>query len=68
MLNDKVYNVLKWVALIALPALAVLINTVGEAWGLSNIDAIVTTVNAIGTFLGALICVSTVNYNSNKGV
>ena len=66
MLNDKLYNILKWIALIAIPALAVFVKTTGNAWGIMYIDEIVTTLNALGTFLGALICVSTVNYNSKK--
>lgn len=63
MLSDKVYNILKWAALIAIPALAVFIKTTGNAWGFGYIDEIVTTLNALGTLIGALICVSTVNYN-----
>ena len=63
MLNNRIYDVLKWVALIALPALAVFANTVLPVWGMGNVDAIVTTINALSTLLGALLCVSTVKYN-----
>ena len=57
-LPDKVYNVLKWIALIVLPALAVLYATVGQAWGWPHIEAICITINAVATFIGALIGVS----------
>ena len=57
---DSIYAVLKWAGLIALPALAVFVSTVGQAWGmdpgLSN--AIVTTLNALGVLVGALLGIS----------
>ena len=59
---DSVYNVLKWVGLILLPACAWLVSRVAPAWGWTNTDAIVTTLNATGTFIGILIGVSTLNY------
>lgn len=61
-LPDKVYNVLKWVGLLALPATAWFIGQVGPLWGMANVDAVVATLNATGTFLGLLIGVSTLNY------
>lgn len=57
---DGVYQLLKWAGLIALPALAVFVSTVGQVWGmdpgLSN--AIVTTLNALGVLVGALLGIS----------
>ena len=58
LLPDKVYQALKWVALIALPAVAVFVQAVGPAWGLPYIDQIVTTLNALSVLVGALIGVS----------
>lgn len=58
LLPDSVYRVLKWVGLIVLPALATLLGAVGTAWGWPHLTAIVTTVTAIGAFIGALIGVS----------
>lgn len=58
LLPDKVYQALKWVALIALPAVAVFVPAVGHAWGLPHIDQIVTTLNALSVLVGALIGVS----------
>ena len=58
LLSDKVYQILKWVALIVLPAVAALISVVGPVWGMPYVDAIVTTINAVGVFIGALIGVS----------
>jgi small-conductance mechanosensitive channel len=57
---ETVYKVLKWAGLIALPAIAVFVSTVGQAWGmdpgLSN--AIVTTLNSLGVLVGALLGIS----------
>ena len=58
LLSDNVYRVLKWVGLIVLPALATLLGAVGTAWGWPHLTAIVTTVTAVGAFVGALIGVS----------
>lgn len=58
LLPDKAYKVLKWLALIVLPAVAWLVGMVGPQWGLPHCGEIVTTINAIGLFVGALIGVS----------
>lgn len=58
LLPDKAYEILKWVALIALPAVAWLVGAVGPQWGLSHCGELVTTINAVGVFVGALIGVS----------
>lgn len=55
LLPDDVYKVLKWVGLILMPALAALVGAVGPAWGLPRVDAIVLTINALGTFIGVVI-------------
>lgn len=57
-LNDKIYNILKWVGLIACPAIAVFVGTVGSAWGWAHIEPIVITINAVGVLIGALIGIS----------
>ncbi len=61
LLPDKAYQILKWVGLILMPALAALIGAVGPAWGLPHVDAIVLTLNAIGTFIGVVIGASQVS-------
>ena len=65
-LSNRVYDVLKWIALIFLPALAVLYGAVGQVWGWYEPDKVVYTITAIDTFLGALIGVSTVNYRKDE--
>lgn len=64
-MNDKIYNILKWIALIALPALSTLMFALSNIW---NFDAtpVIGTIAAIETFIGSLIGVSTYQYNKNK--
>lgn len=57
-LSENVYKALKWIGLIALPAVAVFISVVGPVWGWPNVDAWVTTLNAAGVLVGALIGIS----------
>lgn len=61
LLPDKVYIALKWTGLVLMPALATLIGAVGPAWGMPKVDAVVLTINAIGTFIGVCIGASQVS-------
>lgn len=60
LLPGKVYDILKWLGLIALPALATLLGTVMPALGVSaeTANAATVCITAFGTFVGALIGVS----------
>lgn len=58
LLNNRTYEILKWAGLIAFPAIATFIGVIGAVWGWHDTDAIVTTLNAIGVLIGALIGVS----------
>ena len=69
MFNNKVYDVLKWIALIALPAIATLWFTVGKIWGFPYLAEVEATIIAIDTFLGALLGISNIRYqNKMEGV
>ncbi|MBR2799391.1 MAG: phage holin [Oscillospiraceae bacterium] len=62
-MNNKTYDVLKWVALVVLPALTTLWLTLANIWGFPYAEAIGATMAAITAFLGALLGVSSVQYN-----
>ena len=64
-LNDKLYNILKWGLITFVPALLVLIETLGVIYGYDT-QVLVLTISAIATFVGSLIGVSNVNYNKTK--
>jgi len=55
MLNKKVYETLKWIALTVIPALVILVTTVGNEWGLEHVKSIAATIGAIGLFMGVLV-------------
>lgn len=62
-LSNKLFDVLKWVAILFLPALAILIRTVFAIWNIPYGDQISATITALQVFLGAILGVSTLNYN-----
>ncbi len=62
-MSNKVYDVLKWVAQILLPALGTLYFALASIWGLPYAEEIVGTITAIDAFLGVLLGISTHNYN-----
>lgn len=68
-ISDKVYKVLKWAGVIVFPALATFVGTVAPAWGMEAplSDAIVTTLNAIGTLFGAVLVVSAATAKPSEG-
>lgn len=66
-LSDKLYAILKWTALIAFPSIATFIGVIGAVWGLEDTDAIVTTINAVGVLIGALIGVSAATSKVSEG-
>lgn len=60
--NNKIYDVLKWIALVALDALGLCYQTLAGIWGLPYGDEIFRTCVAVSVCLGALIGVSGERY------
>lgn len=66
-LPDKIYNVLKWILMIVIPAFITLLTTLTMVWGWNiPLEAIVTTISAVATFLGAIVGISTKTYNKEN--
>jgi hypothetical protein len=65
-INDKVYTVLKWVTMIALPAIGTLYFTLSGIWGFPYAEQVIGTITAISTFLGVILGISTSQYNKSK--
>lgn len=65
-MSNKVYDILKFIALIVLPALATLIIGVFEIWGLPYGAQIGATITAVATFLGAILSVSSAKYKAEN--
>jgi hypothetical protein len=63
--NEKVYDLLKWLALVCLPAINVFFLTIAEAWQFDiNVKAISVTICAVSTLIGALIGISGIKYQA----
>ena len=65
-MSNRLYDVLKWIALIALPAVGTLYFALSSIWGLPYGEEIVGTITAIDVFLGALLGISTAQYNKGQ--
>ena len=61
-MSNKLYDVLKWIALIALDAVGLFYSTISSIWGLPYGDQVLTTCTAIAVLLGTLIGVSSTQY------
>lgn len=68
-MSSKVYDVLKYIAQIALPALGAFYFALSQIWGLPYGEQIVGTIAALDTLLGVLLGISTYNYykGNNNG-
>ena len=64
--SDKVYNFLKWLAIIVIPAIGSLYFGLSGIWGFPYTEQIVGTITLVDTFLGALLGISTAQYNKMK--
>lgn len=65
-MSNKVYDILKYIAQIILPALATLYFALAEIWKFPYQNEIVGTISAVDLFLGALLGISTMQYNKDK--
>lgn len=61
-MNDKTYDILKWMAIIAFPAISTFYGVIAKIWGLPFETEIPQTITAIATLLGVLLGISAVNY------
>ena len=65
-LSNKVYDVLKWLSLVALDAVGVFYKTISTIWSLPYGDEVLATFSAISLLIGTLIGISSVMYNKNN--
>ncbi len=62
-LSNNAYDVLKFLAQIVLPAVGTLYFALARIWGFPYAEEIVGTITAVDAFLGALLGISTAQYN-----
>ena len=65
-MSKKAYNILNVIAQIILPGIGTLYFALANIWQLPFGEEILGTTTAIDTFLGALIGISSTNYNTEK--
>ncbi len=65
-MSNKVYDVLKWIAMYFLPAIGTLYFALSGIWNLPYGEQVVGTITAVDTFLGVLLGISTAQYNKNS--
>lgn len=65
-MSNKVYDVLKWVALVALDAVGYFYQEIANVWSLPCGDNVLKTCVALSILLGTLIGVSSSNYKKNS--
>ena len=65
-LPNKVYDILKYLTIIVLPAIGALYTGLAQIWELPYAAQIPATITVICTFLGAILCISTAQYNNGE--
>jgi hypothetical protein len=65
-MSNKLYDVLKWIAMVFLPAIATLYFALAGIWGFPYGEEIVGTITAVDTCLGVLLGISSAQYKKNS--
>ena len=65
-MSNKVYDALKYIAQIVIPAVATLYFALAKIWGFPYATEITGTLAAVDAFMGAMLQISTTNYNKEQ--
>lgn len=61
-LSEKVYNTLKWITMVLLPALAAFYIMVSDTWGLPNSEQVAATIASVIVFLGIFLQINSAQF------
>lgn len=61
-MNNKTYDILKWVAQLLLPAAGTLYFALSTIWGFPYGEQVVGTITAVDAFLGVILGINSANY------
>lgn len=65
--SSKVYDWLKWISIICLPALSSFIVVISKIWGWADMGSMIAqTITAVAVLLGALLGISTIQYKNGE--
>ena len=62
-MSNRVYDILKWITLVFLPALTTLVGVMLNTFNVGCTDIVLTIMTAVTTFMGAVLGISNINYN-----
>ena len=65
-MSNKVYDVLKWITLVFLPASTTLTGVILNTFNVSCTDIVLTIMTAVTTFMGAVLGISNINYKKKE--
>lgn len=67
--SSKVYDWLKWICVICMPALSTFVVVLGQIYHFEDIAGMIAqTITAVATLIGSLICVSSIQYKKGADV
>lgn len=66
-MSNKVYDILKWIALTVLPALITFYGVIGTTLNIPYTQETITIATAFDTMLGTILGISSVNYAKKEG-
>ena len=64
-LSNKVYDILKWIALVFIPALITFYGVIGNVLNIPYTEIVLTIMGAFDVFMGSLLGISSAQYNKN---
>lgn len=63
LLSNRLFDWLKWISIVCLPALSTFIVVISKIWGWADTGSMIAqTITAIGVLLGALLGISSIQY------
>ena len=62
-MSNKVYDILKWITLVFLPALTTFVGVILNCFHVEGTEVILTIMVGFTTFLGSILGISSLNYN-----
>ena len=65
-MNNKLYDILKWIAMVVIPAVGTLYFALAGIWGWPYGEQIVGTLTAIDTFMGIVLGISSAQYKKTN--
>ena len=65
--SDKVFDWLKWISIVCLPALSTFIVVISKIWGWADLGSLIAqTITAVAVLLGALLGISSIQYRKGS--